>query len=68
MIYSKGNGQSIIEYVAVIAVIIGVFIVMGAYYKRGLQGRYRQAGDVLSAGGQYQYPGHPQGGNPYVSQ
>jgi Flp pilus assembly pilin Flp len=47
------KAQSIIEYVAVIIVIIAVFIAMGAYYKRGLQSRYRQAGDALSAGGQY---------------
>ncbi|MEK7308293.1 MAG: hypothetical protein AAB089_04410 [Nitrospirota bacterium] len=42
------NAQSIIEYVAVIIVIAGVFIAMGAYYKRGLQGKYRQTGDALS--------------------
>lgn len=65
---TKSKAQSIIEYVAVVTVIITVFIMMAAYYKRGLQGKYRQAGDALSAGGQYQYPGHPQGGNPYVSQ
>jgi hypothetical protein len=49
----KGKAQSIVEYVAVILVIIGVFMAMGAYYKRGLQGRYRQAGDVLGGGMQY---------------
>jgi len=47
------KSQSLIEYVAIILVIIGVFVVMGAYYKRGLMGKYRQAGDVLSAGGQW---------------
>jgi len=46
--YNKA--QSIIEYVAIILVIMGVFVVMGAYYKRGLQGRYRQAGDILGGG------------------
>ncbi len=49
----KSKSQSLIEYVAIILVIIGVFIAMGAYYKRGLMGKYRQAGDVLSAGGVY---------------
>jgi len=49
----KNKAQSIVEYVAVILVIVAVFIAIGAYYKRGLMGRYRQAGDVLSAGGQY---------------
>ena len=48
----NGKAQSIIEYVAVIIVLIGVFIAMAAYYKRGLQGRYRQAGDALSDGAQ----------------
>ncbi len=47
------RAQSIIEYVALIIVIIAVFIAMGAYYKRSLQARYRQAGDVLGAGEQY---------------
>jgi len=50
---NNGKAQSILEYVAVILVILGVFIGMGAYYKRGLQGRYRQAGDVLGGGMQY---------------
>lgn len=60
------KGQSTVEYVALIIIVIAAFIVMSAYYKRGLQGRYRQAGDVLSAGGQYQYPGYPEGENPYI--
>jgi len=50
---SVNKSQSTIEYVAVIIVLIAVFIVMRVYYKRGLQGRYRQAGDALSAGAQY---------------
>lgn len=63
---SVHRAQSIIEYAAVIIVIIAVFIAMTAYYKRSLQGRYREAGDALSAGGQYQYPKFPEGANPYV--
>jgi len=50
---SNSKAQSIIEYAAAIIMIIGVFLVMGAYYKRSLQGRYREAGDSLSAGAQY---------------
>ena len=49
----KSQSQSIVEYVAVILVIIGVFMVAGVYYKRSLQGKYRQAGDVLGGGEQY---------------
>jgi len=47
------KAQTIIEYVAIILVVISVFMAMGAYYKRSLQGRYRQAGDVLGGGEQY---------------
>jgi len=46
------RAQSVLEYVAVTIVLIAVFIAMGAYYKRGLQSKYRQAGDALSSGGQ----------------
>ncbi len=47
------KAQSTIEYVAVLIVIISVFIAMGVYYKRGVQARFRQAGDVLGGGEQY---------------
>jgi Flp pilus assembly pilin Flp len=50
---STHKAQSVIEYVAVIVVIVAVFIAIGAYYKRTLQGRLRQAGDVLGGGEQY---------------
>jgi Flp pilus assembly pilin Flp len=55
-----GKAQSILEYVAVIGIIAAVLIVMGVYYKRAVQGRYRQAGDVFGGGEQYQ-PGVTQG-------
>lgn len=42
-----------IEYVAIILILIGVFIAMAAYYKRSLQGKYKEAGDALSAGAQF---------------
>ena len=47
------KAQSVIEYIAVITLLVAVFIAMGAYYKRSLQGRLRQAGDVLGTGEQY---------------
>ena len=47
------KAQSIIEYVAVILVIIGVCLGAGYYYQRSLQGKYRQAGDALGGGEQY---------------
>ena len=50
------KAHSILEYVAIVIVVIAVFIAMGAYYKRGLQAKYRQAGDVLGGGEQYTPP------------
>jgi len=50
------KAQSIIEYIAVIIVIVAVLIAMGVYYKRSLQQRYRQAADVLGGGEQYTQP------------
>ena len=47
------RSQSIIEYIAVITVLVVVFIAMGAYYKRGLQARFRQSADVMGSGEQY---------------
>jgi Flp pilus assembly pilin Flp len=42
-----------IEYIGVILVIIGVLIIAGAYYKRSLQGKYREAADAVGGGEQY---------------
>ena len=47
------QAQSIVEYVAVILVIIGVCIVAGVYYQRSLHGKYRQTGDFLGGGEQH---------------
>jgi hypothetical protein len=47
------QAQSILEYVVVILVIAAALIVIGVYYKRAVQGRYRSAGDVLGGGEQY---------------
>ena len=47
------KAQSIIEYLLVILVIIGVCVTAGVYYQRSLQGKYRQTGDALGGGEQY---------------
>jgi cobalamin synthase len=47
------RAQSIIEYLVIVAVVISAFLAMGLYFKRSLQGKYRQAGDVLGSGEQY---------------
>jgi hypothetical protein len=46
------KAQSTVEYIAIILVIIGVFVIVGKYYQRSLQGRFRQAGDVIGGGEQ----------------
>ena len=47
------KAQSIIEYLVIVAVVISAFLAIGLYFKRSLQGKYRQAGDVLGSGEQY---------------
>ncbi len=47
------KAQSIIEYLGILILVVAVFIAAGAYYRRSLQGKYRQTGDVLGGGEQY---------------
>ena len=49
-------GQSILEYAILVMILISALFVGGLYYKRSLQGRYRQAADVLGEGSQYSPP------------
>jgi uncharacterized protein (UPF0333 family) len=51
MLRSRKKGQSSIEYAILVIVIIGVFVAMNMYIKRGLQGRWKSAVDNL--GDQY---------------
>jgi hypothetical protein len=50
---SNPNAQSVVEYVAIILVVIGILIVAGVYYQRSLQGKYKESGDVFGGGEQY---------------
>lgn len=50
----RRRAQSILEYAVVIVVIAAAIVAVAAYLKRGVQGRYRQAGDAIGAGEQYQ--------------
>ena len=47
------KAQSIVEYTVVLLLLIGIMLTAGAYFKRSLQGRYRQAGDIFGGGEQY---------------
>ena len=49
----RSRAQSTLEYVVVIGVIAAALIVVGIYYKRAVQGKYRTAADVLGGGDQY---------------
>ncbi len=56
----KNKGQSIMEYTMLIAIVVGAFLGIGSYFKRGVQGRWRAAVDDL--GDQYD----PRVGNTYL--
>ena len=45
------KGQSTLEYALIIAVIVGALLAMQVYFKRGVQGKLREATDDI--GGQY---------------
>ncbi len=51
MIKLRSRAQSTLEYTVLIIIIIGAFIAVGDYVKRGLQGRWKQTADDL--GDQY---------------
>lgn len=50
------KAQSMLEYSVAVIIVIAVFMAMGAYYKKSLQGKYRQAGDVLGGGSHFTPP------------
>ncbi|RJP27418.1 MAG: class III signal peptide-containing protein [Candidatus Omnitrophota bacterium] len=56
-IHLNKRGQSTLEYALIIAVIIAALIAMQTYFKRGLQGRLKQAsddvGEQFSSGASY---------------
>jgi len=52
MPYKKNKkAQTIMEYCIIIAIVIGVFVAMSTYFKRGFAGRWKDAIDNL--GDQY---------------
>lgn len=51
MAFKKSKGQTLIEYTVLITIVLGVFVAVGTYVKRGIQGRWKAATDDL--GDQY---------------
>ena len=51
MTLKKSKGQTLIEYTVLITIVLGVFVAVGTYVKRGIQGRWKAAVDDL--GDQY---------------
>ena len=51
MIKLKRQGQSTLEYTTLIVIILGAFLAVGTYFKRGIQGRWKTSVDEL--GDQY---------------
>ena len=49
--YRKKTGQGSFEYITLITIVLAVFITVGTYFKRGVQGRWKSAVDDL--GDQY---------------
>ncbi len=47
----RTKGQSTLEYALIIAVVVGALLAMQVYFKRGVQGKLREATDDI--GGQY---------------
>lgn len=43
----KRKGQSTLEYAVIIAVVVAALIAMQAYFKRGVQGKIKQASDDI---------------------
>ena len=51
MLKRSKRGQSLIEYILLIIITLGVFVSISNYFKRGIQGRWKTAVDEM--GDQY---------------
>ncbi|MBI3617013.1 MAG: hypothetical protein HY210_02205 [Candidatus Omnitrophica bacterium] len=50
MLRRKTKGQSLIEYVVLIALVLGAFLVFQKYIARGFAGRWKTVGESLGQG------------------
>lgn len=46
------KANTFLEYVAVFCIVIGVFVAMGQYVQKGMQGNARKAGEIFGYGRQ----------------
>ena len=44
----KKKAQSSLEYVAILVIVMAALLVVGVYFKRGMQGRWRTSSDELA--------------------
>lgn len=51
------QGQSILDYVSLILIVVAALLIMGYYIRNSLSGKFREAADVFGGGEVYQ-PGH----------
>ena len=43
----RKRGQTSLEYVALVIIVLGAFLAIGNYFKRGIQGRWKAAVDEV---------------------
>ena len=48
------RGQSAIEYTVLVAIVVAALLGMAVYTKRALDGKWREVGDTLGYGRQYE--------------
>jgi len=48
------KGNCVLEYMVLLAILVMALITMQSYIRRGLCGRYRDAGDTFGFGRQYE--------------
>jgi len=51
---SQRNAQSVIEYLTLITFLLGVFLIFGKYIWQGFAGRWRNTGEGVGMGLQYE--------------
>jgi len=54
------QAQTFLAYVVIVAILVAALVAMRSYFQRSIQEKFRQAGDVIGGGDQYE-PGVTQG-------